>query len=111
MRTFYSSRVKGRLQGAQGWVDGEFDRLAELQLATSAVAERRRLLARMQQIVAREVPALPLLYPTLFNVSRKQAFDQWYYTPGGFAGGLPGVFNKQALVTGRKTGLRPRRPA
>ncbi len=111
MRTFYSSRVKGRLQGAQGWVDGEFDRLAELHLATSAVAERRRLFARMQQIVAREVPALPLLYPTLFNLSRKQAFDQWYYTPGGFAGGLPGVFNKQALVTGRKTGLSPRRPA
>lgn len=106
LRTFYSSRVEGRLQGAQGYADRELDRLAERQLVTSDVADRRRLLARMQAIVARDVPALPLYYPTLFSVFRRSAFDQWYPTPGGFAGGLPGVLNKQALVTGAKTGVQ-----
>jgi len=107
LRTFFSSRVKGRLQGAQGWEDQEFDNLAQRQRVTSAVSERHRIIARMQQIVARELPALPLYYPTLYSVFRREVFDQWYFTPGGFAGGLPGVFNKQVLVTGRKTGLRP----
>jgi peptide/nickel transport system substrate-binding protein len=105
LRTFYSSRVKGRLQGAQGWVDHEFDDLADRQLVTADVAERKRLVARMQQILAAQLPALPLYYPTLFSVFRRSAFDQWYYTPGGLGGGLPSAINKQALVTGRRTGL------
>jgi len=105
LRTFYSSTVQGRLQGAQGWVDAEFDDLARQQLVTQDGSRRARLVARMQQIVAREVPALPLYYPTLYTVYRTAVFDRWYYTPGGFAGGLPGVRNKHVLVTGRRTGL------
>ncbi len=109
LRTFFSSRISGRLQGAQGWHDREFDRLAERQLVTADAAARRRLLARMQAIVARDVPALALYYPTVSHVFRRQAFDRWYVTPGGFAGGLPGVLNKHVLVTGARTGLRIRR--
>ncbi len=108
LRTFYSSKLRGRLQGAQGYADRDLDRLAERQLVTAGRAERKRIVARLQQIVARDLPALPLYYPTLFTVFRKEAFDQWYYTPGGFAGGLTGVFNKQVFVTGAKTGLKVR---
>jgi len=72
--------------------------------------QRKRLVAGLQRQVARDLPALPLYYPALFNVHRKQAFDRWYVTPGGFAGGLTGVFDKQVLVTGSKVGLRIRRP-
>jgi len=109
LRTFYSSAVKGRLQGAQGYKNPEFDGLAERQLVSADATERRRIIGAMQRIIARDLPALPLYYPTLFNAFRKQAFDRWYYTPGGFAGGLPGVLNKQVLVTGRKTGTDPAR--
>lgn len=109
LRTFYSSRVKGRLQGAQGWVNHEFDDLADRQLVTADRRERMRLIARMQRLVARDLPVLPLYYPNLYTVFRSRAFDRWYYTPGGFAGGLPGVYNKQVLVTGSKVGLRIRR--
>lgn len=109
LRTFFSSRIEGRLQGAQGWHAPEFERLAARQLVTADRAARRRLLARMQQIVARDVPALALYYPTVSHVFRRSAFDRWYVTPGGFAGGLPGVLNKHALVTGMRTGLRIRR--
>ncbi|MBA3329242.1 MAG: hypothetical protein H0T43_13170 [Solirubrobacterales bacterium] len=110
LRTFYASTVGERLQGAQGWVDREFDRLARRQLVTPDGPARRRLVARMQQVVARDVPALALYYPTLVNVFDRRAFDGWYFTPGGFAGGLPGVHNKHALITGARTGLsvRPR---
>ena len=108
LRTFYSSAVKGRVQGAQGWVDAEFDRLAQRQLVTADELERKRLIARMQQIVAADLPLLPLYYPTLFTVYRRQVFDRWYTTPGGFASGIEGVHNKQVLVTGSKTGVRIR---
>lgn len=108
MRTFYSSQIKGRLQGAQGYVNPEFDGLARRQLVTAEEHERGRLLARMQRLVARDLPALPLYFPTLHNVFRKRVFDRWYYTPGGFAGGLPSVYNKQVVVTGSKTGVRIR---
>lgn len=109
LRTFYSSTLKGRLQGAQGWKDAEFDRLAQRQLVSADERERKRLIARMQQTVARDLPALALYYPTLYTVYRKQAFDRWYTTPGGFAGGLEGVHNKQVFVTGAKTGTSIRR--
>jgi peptide/nickel transport system substrate-binding protein len=110
LRSFFSSRIRGRLQGAQGWADEEFDRLADRQLVTADVAARRRMLARMQAICARDLPALALYYPTVSHVFRRRVFDRWYVTPGGFAGGLPGVLNKQVLVTGNRTGVRIRRP-
>lgn len=109
LRTFFSSRIKGRLQGAQGWVNPEFDRLADAQLITANVAERKRQIARMQEIIASELPALTLYYPSFFNVFRKSAFDKWYYTPGGLGSGLPSAYNKQALITGSKTGMAIRR--
>ena len=109
LRTFFSSRIEGRLQGAQGWVDREFDTLAERQLVTADRAARMRMIARMQAIVARDLPALALYYPTVSHVVRRRALEGWYVTPGGFAGGLPGVLNKHVLVTGRRTGLAIRR--
>lgn len=109
LRTFYSSRIKGRLQGAQGWVDPEFDALADRQLITADRRERKGLIARMQEIVAGELPALPLYYPTLYSVFHRSAFDRWYYTPGGLGSGVPSAINKQALITGRATGSAIRR--
>ena len=35
----------------------------------------------------------------------KAVFDAWYFTPGGLFGLHPGPLNKQAFVTGRKTGV------
>ncbi len=109
IRAYYSSNVKGRLEGAQGYVNPEFNRLADAQLITADVAKRRQMIARMQHIIASDLPALPLYYSTLFTVFRKSAFNQWYYTPGGLGSGLPSAINKQALITGAKTGMTIRR--
>ncbi len=51
---------------------------------------------------------LPLYYSTLYFGFDKTVLDQWYYTPGGVATGLPSPYNKQLFITGRKTGLEIR---
>jgi peptide/nickel transport system substrate-binding protein len=106
LRPLFSSRAAKSLNSANGWVDKDFDQLAERQLATFDDGERRRMVGRMQEIVARDVPVLPLYYSTLFTVFRRSVFDQWYVTPGQFP---VGGYNRQLFVTGVKTGtvIRP----
>jgi peptide/nickel transport system substrate-binding protein len=108
MRRVYASGQPKAFQSAQGYTDPEFDELASRQLVTVDEAERRELVRRMQEIVARDVPLLPLYYPTFFHIFRRAVFDQWYFTPGGFAGGIPTAYNKHAFVTGNRTGLEIR---
>lgn len=106
LRSLFSSRAAKGLNSASGFVDAEFDELAERQLQTFDLDERYRHVAKMQEIIAREVPVLPLYYATVFGAFRRQVFDQWYYTPSGHP--VMG-YNRQALVTGVKTGtvIRP----
>ncbi len=108
MREIYSSRLPRRFQSTFGYQNPEFDDLAERQLVTSDEGERRQLIDRMQEIVALDIPMLPLYYPTLFHVFRPEVFDQWYFTPGGFANRIPTVYNKQVFITGVKTGTEVR---
>lgn len=100
MRRLYSSRVEEKpFHHAQGWGDAEFDELADRQLVEHDLAERKRLVGRMQQIAARDIPFLHLYYPRLSIVYRKSVFDQ--IEPG---------FNKQVFVTGLREGgfkIRP----
>lgn len=76
------------------------DRLAQEQLVTSDEEQRADVLAGMQRIVARDVPVLRLYYPTLYTAFAWTSSTRGYFTPGGFAGGLPGVHNKQVLIRG-----------
>ncbi len=108
MRRLYASRAPKTFNSAQGYANPEFDRLAQEQLSTVDEAARKRIVGRMQEIAAADVPLLPLYYPDFFHVFKKAVFDQWYYTPGGFAGGVPTVYNKHAYITGLKTGLQIR---
>jgi peptide/nickel transport system substrate-binding protein len=105
LRQVYSSKVPKRFQSVEGYVNARFDTLAAQQLHTVDESARRGLIAQMQQIVAADVPMLPLYYPTFVHVYRKSVFDHWYFTPGGFGGGVPTVFNKQAFITGHRTGM------
>jgi len=109
LRTLFSSRVpKNTFASVRGWSNREYDDLADRQLNVFDEAERQKLLARMQQILGAEVPMLALYYPNLYYITRKAAFDQWYFTPGGYQNGGFGITNKHALITGLKTGLSVR---
>ena len=59
----------------------------------------------MQRIVAEDLPLLSLYVPSRILISADNAFDAWYFTPGGLFGLHPGPLNKQAFVTGKKVGL------
>jgi len=107
LRTVYSSKTKS-VQHAQGYVNAEVDRLAQQQLVTLDEGRRKRMVARIQQLVARDVPVLPLFYPDSLHVFKRSAFDAWYVTPGGVAGSIPLFNNKQAFITGAKTGVKVR---
>lgn len=104
LRLIYNSETE-LTQHAQGYRNPEVDRLTEEQLRTLDRDERMRICARIQQLVAQDLPLLPLFYPASFNLVRKEAFGAWYYTPGGVAGVIPTLQNKHAFITGRKTGI------
>jgi len=105
LRLIYNSDTE-LTQHAQGYRNPEVNRLTEEQLRTLDRSERMEICARIQRLVAQDLPLLPLIYPTSFNLVRKEAFDAWYYTPGGVAGVVPTLQNKHAFVTGRKTGIQ-----
>jgi peptide/nickel transport system substrate-binding protein len=108
LRTLFSARAEGAFGGTKGYANAQIDDLAERQRSTFDEAERKRLVAEIQRIVARDVPALPLYYPTLYHVYKEPVFDQWYYTPGNVGGSGPFVYNKHVLITGQKKGLNIR---
>ncbi len=111
MRTVYSSRAPKVFLSAQGYANPEFDELADQQRYTADETRRRELIARMQDIVAADLPLVPLYYPTRFHIFKTDVFDQWTFTPtNGFLGG---PYNKQLFVTGARTGgleIRPTSP-
>lgn len=108
LRMVYSSTLPAPTPtGAAGYTNQRFDELAMRQVATPDGPQRRELIGEMQRIVATDLPLLPLYYSTSHYIFRREAFDQWYNTPGGFP---VDVVNKQAFITGRKTGLEIRQP-
>ncbi|HJV09646.1 MAG TPA: ABC transporter substrate-binding protein [Acidimicrobiales bacterium] len=105
LRGVYHSKPPSQTHKATGYSNPEVDRLLDAQLATTDVEERKRLVGRIQQIVAEELPTAMLYYTTWYYAFRKSVFDQWYFTPGGFATGLSDVYNKHAYIAGKKVGL------
>ncbi|MDQ3306379.1 MAG: hypothetical protein M3535_10480, partial [Actinomycetota bacterium] len=103
MRRAYTA--VGGAAGVPGYDDPELDDLARRQLVTLDESERRGLVARMQEIAARDVPFLPLYYPTLYHAFDPSVFDAWYFTPGTTGASGPFPYNKHAFVTGEMTGL------
>jgi len=99
VRLVFSSRSPGAggIFHSLGWKNAEFDDLADRQLVTHDLAERKKQLAQMQQLIAKDLPLLPLFYPTPYSVYRKKVFDQWSFD----------IEDKPTFVTGRNTGEFP----
>ena len=107
LRLVYNSGSR-LTQRAFGYKNAEVDQLTQEQLNTLDEGERKRIVGRIQQLVAGDLPLLPLVYPDSFGIYRKAAFDQWYVTPGGVAGVVPTLYNKHVFVTGLRQGLEVR---
>jgi|UniRef100_A0A7V6A591 peptide/nickel transport system substrate-binding protein len=75
------------------------------QLQTLDEAKRRLLVARIQEQLAYELPALPLFYPTWYLGHDGRI--PWFFTRGGIAKGIPVYFNKVALLPGAASASPP----
>lgn len=109
LRNVYASKVNAPLHKATGYQNPEVDQLLDQQRQATDVEERKRIVGRIQRLVADDLPVAMLYYTDLFYVYRKAVFDQWYYTPGGFGPGIPDVYNKHPYITGRKAGIEVRK--
>ena len=97
------SRNSTSFSRAIGYTNPAFTQAASKQLTALNEAERKELVYQMQRIVAEDLPILPLYVPQRVAFFAKQAFDNWYYTPG--CSPCRGTRNKHMYVTGKKTGL------
>lgn len=108
MRRLYASTVTKLFHSARGYANDEVDELAAAQRVAADEGQRRQLVARLQRLVANDLPFLPLYYPTSYWVFRREVFAQWAFTPDAGFFGSP--FNKQVFVTGTKAGGTEIRP-
>ncbi|MEJ2209603.1 MAG: ABC transporter substrate-binding protein [Anaerolineae bacterium] len=104
-RNFASNSPSRGFSRGLGYQDAEFDALAEAQVSMSDPAERAAAVDQMQAILARDLPALALYYTARVVVYNADVFDNWYFTPGGYGGGIPMPYNKHQFIVGLPQGL------
>jgi peptide/nickel transport system substrate-binding protein len=74
----------------------ELSSVLAMQLEEMDLGKRRELVKRAQELYAREMPALPLYYPTSYWAH--DGLVSLYYTWGGIGSGVPNPLNKLAFV-------------
>ncbi|EAX48408.1 extracellular solute-binding protein, family 5 [Thermosinus carboxydivorans Nor1] len=79
----------------------EYIRLARQQTAMIDKNERRQAVFKMQEILANDLPTIPLYYRKMYFAYRPDKLDGWFYTPGGIAIGIPTEFNKLVFIEPR----------
>jgi peptide/nickel transport system substrate-binding protein len=75
----------------------EFHRLAAQQVRTLDAAARRRMIFRMQEILADELPTLPLYYRRFYWIYNSAKLHP-FATPGGLLDGIPLIENKLVFL-------------
>lgn len=80
-----------------------FNKLAGEQLVTLDPAARRAKVQKMQELVAFDVPYIPLYIPDSLLYFQDR-FTPWYFTPGATPQGPNTANNKQVFVTGMQFG-------
>jgi peptide/nickel transport system substrate-binding protein len=104
-RNFASDSPARGFSRADGYANADFDALAGAQVSMSDEGERRQAIHEMQEILAEDLPALPLYYTARVVVFNTETFDNWYFTPGGFGGGIPMPYNRHQFIVGEPEGL------
>ena len=104
-RSFASASPARGFSRALGYSSPDFDSLAEAQVSMADPDERRETINRMQEILAEDLPVLALYYTARVVAFNANVFDNWYFTPGGYGGGIPMPYNKQQFIVGLPTGL------
>jgi peptide/nickel transport system substrate-binding protein len=76
--------------------DGKLNDLLESQVAEMDPAKRKELVDSAQEVIAQDLPALPLYYTDSYWASNDKV--SYYYTYGGVGSGVPIALNKMIFV-------------
>lgn len=98
LRRWFAGEVFNAFEFGNALHSPEFDSLAEAQVRETDVGKRRELVARMQQVLAEELPTLPLYHRRLYFVYDPARWDRWFNTAGGIMTGIPLLENKLAFL-------------
>lgn len=83
------------------YANPEFISLAQQQTSIVDSGERRRTVFTMQELLARDLPSIPLYYRKVYFAYRPEKLDGWFYSPGGIGIGIPSEFNKIVFLQSR----------
>ncbi len=87
-------------QGGANWSNEEFNRIFEEQLKELDKDKRYNQVARLQEIIAEELPTLTLNYRKITFAYDDNIFDGWFFTKDGVAIAVPTVQNKLVFIKG-----------
>ncbi|MDT8902147.1 ABC transporter substrate-binding protein [Anaeroselena agilis] len=83
------------------YANPEYLRLARLQTKLTDRGARRAAVFAMQEMLADDLPTIPLYYRKMYFAYRPGKLDGWFYTPGGIALGIPTELNKLVFIESR----------
>lgn len=76
----------------------EYVKLANQQVKITNPAERKKVVDEMQVILAQDLPTIPLYYRKMYFAYQPGKVDDWFFTPGGIASGIPTELNKLVFL-------------
>lgn len=88
----------GSVNSARYDADKELNKLVKAQLEEMDPAKRKELVFKIQEIYARDMPAISLYYPDTMSAYNPAKGVKWYYTKGGISKGIPIAQNKMSLL-------------
>ena len=91
LRTFFGANA---VLNQSGYRSPAFDRIADRVAGTTDRAARRRLVASEMRLLARDVPAIPLVFSKGAFAYRPSVYDGWTYVQGS------GILDKQSFLPG-----------
>jgi peptide/nickel transport system substrate-binding protein len=74
---FYSANAKRRGWNMSGYKNAAFDAAADLSIREMDPAKRRALVMKMQELIARDLPYIPLYKPSVVEAVRTDRFVGW----------------------------------
>ena len=77
VRSVYSSTAKSGIQRIQGYKNKELDDLLMAQLREKNSKKRKEILYKIQEIIADELPMLPLYSEDFIYVYRKEDYSNY----------------------------------
>jgi ABC-type transport system substrate-binding protein len=80
---FHSDNDNPRGWNMSGYNNPEFDRIAEASASAMNQKQRQALIWKMQQIIMRDVPYIPIYNPALLEAVRRDTYSGWVKTLDG----------------------------